>query len=102
MSPAAIYPWTLVSYSSGKVLLAPGQRLGYLALSPRMPQAERQALRDAMVSVQMALGWCFPNAVMQHALPRLDRLSIDVATLARRRDVLTAALTQAGHRVVAP
>ena len=36
-SPAAIYPWTLISYSYGKVLLAPGQRLGYLALSPLMP-----------------------------------------------------------------
>jgi len=25
-SPAALYPWTLISYSYGKVLLAPGQR----------------------------------------------------------------------------
>ena len=38
-SPAAIYPWTLIAYSYGKVLLAPGQRLGYLAVSPLMPQA---------------------------------------------------------------
>jgi aspartate aminotransferase len=45
-SPAGLYPWTLISYSYGKVLLAPGQRLGYLALSPLMPQADRQALRD--------------------------------------------------------
>ena len=36
-SPAALYPWTLISYSYGKVLLAPGQRLGYLAISPLMP-----------------------------------------------------------------
>ena len=34
LSPAAVYPWTLISYSYGKVLLAPGQRLGYLAISP--------------------------------------------------------------------
>src|SRR4030095_6484552 len=27
-SPAAIYPWTFIAYSYGKVLLAPGQRLG--------------------------------------------------------------------------
>ena len=31
-SPAEVYPWTLIDYSYGKVLLAPGQRLGYLAL----------------------------------------------------------------------
>jgi aspartate aminotransferase len=31
VSPAAIYPWTLISYSYGKVLLAPGQRLNTAA-----------------------------------------------------------------------
>ena len=102
VSPAAVYPWTLISYSYGKVLLAPGQRLGYLAISPLMPARDRQALRDAMFSTQMALGWCFPNAVMQYALPHLDRLSIDVQALTRRRDVLIEALTKAGHTVLPP
>jgi len=101
-SPAAFYPWTLISYSYGKVLLAPGQRLGYLAISPLMPAEDRQALRDAMVATQMSLGWCFPNAVMQNAVPHLDRLSIDVQSLTRRRDALTGALTKAGHAVLPP
>jgi aspartate aminotransferase len=48
VSPAAIYPWTFISYSYGKILLAPGQRLGYLALSPLMPLRDRQRLRDVM------------------------------------------------------
>ena len=102
VSPAAVYPWTLISYSYGKVLLAPGQRLGYLALSPLMPPNDRQALRDAMFSAQMALGWCFPNAVMQYALPDLEELSIDCAALARRRDYLSATLTLAGFDVLPP
>jgi aspartate aminotransferase len=102
LSPAALYPWTLISYSYGKVLLAPGQRLGYLAISPLMPPADRQALRDAMFSAQMALGWCFPNAVMQYAVPDLDSLSIDQAALARRRDRLTSALADAGYAVLPP
>jgi aspartate aminotransferase len=101
-SPAAVYPWTLVAYSYGKVLLAPGQRLGYLAVSPRMPAAERQALRDAMFATQMAIGWCFPNAVMQNALPNIDALSIDVEVLTRRRDALSGALARAGHVVLPP
>jgi aspartate aminotransferase len=101
-SPAALYPWTLIAYSYGKVLLAPGQRLGYLALSPLMPEADRAALRDAMFSAQMALGWCFPNAVMQYAVRDLDGLSIDQAALARRRDRLTAALESAGCDVLRP
>ena len=102
ISPAALYPWTLISYSYGKVLLAPGQRLGYLALSPLMPAADKQALRDAMFSAQMALGWCFPNAVMQYAVRDLEELSIDQPALARRRDRLTAALTNAGCAVLRP
>jgi aspartate aminotransferase len=102
VSPAAVYPWTLISYSYGKVLLAPGQRIGYLAISPLMPAADRQALRDSMFAAQMALGWCFPNAVMQYAVPELEELSIDQAALARRRDVLTAALDKSGYVVLPP
>lgn len=102
VSPAAVYPWTLISYSYGKVLLAPGQRLGYLAISPLMPASDRTSLTDAMVSAQMALGWCFPNAVMQYAVPELDRLSIDRATIARRRDVFVAHLGRLGFEILPP
>lgn len=100
VSPAAVYPWTLISYSYGKVLLAPGQRLGYLALSPLMPATDRRALRDAMFTAGMALGWCFPNAVMQYAIPDLEALSIDVAALTRRRDRLEEALRDSGYGVL--
>ena len=100
-SPAAVYPWTLISYSYGnKVLLAPGQRLGYLAISPLMPAADRQALRDATFAAQMSLGWCFPNALMQHTVPDLELLSIDQVALARRRDRLMTALSNAGFKVI--
>jgi aspartate aminotransferase len=101
-SPAAVYPWTLISYSYGKVLLAPGQRLGYLAISPLMPAADRQALRDATFAAQMSLGWCFPNALMQHAVLDLEVLSIDQAALALRRDRLMTALSNAGFKVIPP
>jgi aspartate aminotransferase len=101
-SPAAFYPWTLISYSYGKVLLSPGQRLGYLAISPLMPAKDRQALRDSLFSSQMALGWCFPNAVMQYAVPDLETLSIDQAALTRRRDRLMATLRAAGYEALLP
>jgi aspartate aminotransferase len=101
-SPASFYPWTLISYSFGKVLLAPGQRLGYLAFSPLMPAAERKELQGVMFSTQMALGWCFPNAVMQYGVRDLENLSIDQAALARRRDLLAGTLTQAGYDVLLP
>jgi aspartate aminotransferase len=101
-SPAAVYPWTFISYSYGKVLLAPGQRLGYLAISPLMPDADRRAFSDSMLSAQMALGWCFPNAVMQYAVPDLEALSIDRGALARRRDRLMSMLGESGYDVLPP
>ena len=48
------------------------------------------------------MGWCFPNAVMQYSVPALERVSIDVGALARRRDLLSAALAKAGHAVLRP
>jgi len=102
VSPAGIYPWTFISYSYGKVLLAPGQRLGYLAISPSMPASERKAHQDALFSAQMALGWCFPNAVMQYSVPDLEHLSIDRDALARRRDALMGALGAAGYSTLPP
>ena len=102
VSPAAIYPWTFIAYSYGKILLAPGQRLGYLAISPLMPVAERKAFSDSMLTAQMALGWCFPNAVMQYAVPDLENLSIDQAALALRRDRLIGMLEESGVETLAP
>jgi aspartate aminotransferase len=92
----------MISYSYGKVLLAPGQRLGYLAICPLMPPDDRQALRDAMFAAQMALGWCFPNAMMQYAIPDLEALTIDQSALASRRDIMMTALPNSGCDVLPP
>ncbi|WP_024287328.1 aminotransferase class I/II-fold pyridoxal phosphate-dependent enzyme [Cellulomonas sp. KRMCY2] len=101
-SPAACYPWTLIDYSYGKVLLAPGQRLGYLALSPLIPTPERTELRDAILPLQLALGWAFPDALMQYAAPALETVSIDLGELTRRRDRMVAALIGAGYTLTVP
>ena len=101
-SPAGSYPWTVIDYSFGKVLLAPGQRLGYLALSPLVPAAEREELRAAFMPLGLAIGWGFPDAIMQYSVPALETLSIDMAELTRKRDRLHGALTEAGLEVTRP
>src|SRR5262249_39990710 len=65
-SPPAFYPHTLLAYSYGKVLLAPGQRIGFLALPPTLP--EREELRRAIMLCQLAGGHLWPNALLQHAI----------------------------------
>lgn len=99
-SPAEHYPHTLISYSYAKILLTPGQRLGWLALSPEMPG--REELRNDIFLAQVAGGWLFPSAVMQYSLTDLHRLSIDLAELERKRDLLVDALTGFGYQLHPP
>ncbi len=98
--PAAFYAHTLIAYSYGKTLLSPGQRIGYLALPPAMPN--REAMRRAVEVLQIATGWAFPNAAMQYALPALEQQPFDVARLERRRDQMVDALTGLGYQVHRP
>jgi aspartate aminotransferase len=50
----------------------------------------------------MATGWNFPSALMQYALPDLEKLVIDVKALERRRDRLCDGLEAAGYGVTRP
>jgi aspartate aminotransferase len=99
-SPAQFYPHTFVLYSYGKQLLAPGQRIGYIALPPNMP--DRDAQREALMIAQCATGFAFPNALLQHALPEIEPLCIPLAPLQRRRDRMLSALGALGYETVRP
>ena len=99
-SPAEVYPDTVVTYSYGKQLLAPGQRVGYLAVPPTMP--DREAFRETVLVAQLATGYAFPNALLQHALPDLEPLIIDMPAMERRRDRLVGALRDLGYEATMP
>lgn len=100
VSPASVYPHTFVVYTYGKTLLAPGERIGYVAVPETFPG--REALRDPMFLSQIVGGWQIPNATLQRAVADLEHLSIDVAHLQRRRDRLGEALKAMGYEVVVP
>lgn len=99
-SPTAFYPRTFLIYTYGKTMLIPGQRLGYVALPPDMPG--REALREALFVAQLVTGFAFPNALLQHALPDIEGLSIDVDHLQQKRDRFVKALRGMGYEVHVP
>jgi aspartate aminotransferase len=101
-SPAEVYPWTLIDYSYGKVLLAPGPRLGYLAICPDMPSEDRAGLRTSAERTQLAAGCAFPDSILQYAVKDLETVSIDVAAYERKRDRLYDTLTQWGYSMTRP
>jgi aspartate aminotransferase len=99
-SPAEVYPYTITTYSFGKQLLAPGMRVGYLTVPPTMPDRER--FQEIVFVAQFATGYAFPNALLQHALPDLLALEIDIPAMQRRRDRLVPALREIGYESTMP
>ena len=99
-SPAQDYGATMTIYTYGKTLLAPGQRIGYAAMHPDFP--DREAMAHKLMVQQLAAGWGFPNALLQHAIGDLETLSVDIAALQARRDRMVPALRSMGYEVTAP
>lgn len=99
-SPTAFYPRSFLIYTYGKTLLTPGQRLGYVALPPTMP--DREQLRSALALSQLVTGFAVANALLQHALADLEKLSIDIAHLQQKRDRMVGALQEMGYEVHVP
>jgi aspartate aminotransferase len=99
-SPAAFYKNTIMIYSYGKTLLTPGQRLGYIALSPQIEDVEE--LRTILFSSQILSGWAMASALMQHSLADLGKLSLNASELQRRRDRFVKGLRECGYEVRTP
>ena len=63
---------------------------------------DREELRGRIMLAQIAAGYAFPNALLQHAIEDLEALSIDVGKLERRRDRLVPALAGLGYEPTTP
>jgi aspartate aminotransferase len=99
-SAARHYGPTITIYTYGKTLLAPGQRIGYAALNPDFP--DREAVNYRIFVQQLAAGWGFPNALLQHAMSDLESLSVDIGALQGRRDRMVPALRAMDYEVTNP
>jgi aspartate aminotransferase len=100
-SPTEFYPFSFLVYTFGKQLLTPGERVGYIALPPTMPERER--MREAIWLAQLTFGGQgVPGSILQRALGDLDRLTVDVKSLQRRRDRFVDALRSFGYDLHSP
>ena len=73
-SPTSFYPHSFMVYTYSKTLLTPGQRLGYIALPPDMPN--RGQMRAAVLSTQLLSGFASTDALATTCIAR-EPLSID-------------------------
>ncbi len=100
VSPVAFYPNSFLIYTYGKQLLTPGERVGYIALPPTMP--DRESVRTALFAQSLVVGWAFPNAIQQYMIDDLEGLTVDLEHLQRKRDRMTEGLRAAGYELHVP
>lgn len=94
-SPMLAYPETIVATSWSKSLSLPGERIGYLAVSPRSGDAK--GLVDGLAMCTRILGFVNAPALMQRAVAELLDEKCDVASYERRGRLLSEGLRAAGY-----
>jgi len=90
----------IVATSWSKSLAIPGERIGYLAFSPRMPEAAE--LFEACTFTSRVLGFVNAPALWQWVVAEVGDLVIDVAPYREKRDLMYEGLTRIGYQCVKP
>jgi aspartate aminotransferase len=96
----AAYPDTLLVTSFSKELSIPGERLGFVAVSPKARYLDE--LAAGLILANRILGFVNAPALMQRAVARVAGLTVDTAPYARRRELFSQVLSQAGIKFFKP
>lgn len=96
-SPLQSYGRTVSVYSFGKAFAIQGQRVGYLAVSPRMPDLD--GVRHTIERCVRVMGFGHPTSIMQRAVIDLVDCRTSVASIARKQATVRRALTAYGYEV---
>jgi aspartate aminotransferase len=91
---------SIVATSWSKSLAVPGERIGYLAFSPRMPEAAE--LFEACTFTSRVLGFVNAPALWQWVVAEVGDLVIDVSPYREKRDLMYEGLTRIGYQCVKP
>lgn len=86
--------------SHSKDLALPGERIGYLAINPRMPTAMQ--FMGGAIYCNRVLGFVNAPALMQRLVANLQDESVDIEPYRSKRDLLLRELTSMGFKVVKP
>ena len=94
------YNNTLVCYSYSKSLSLPGERIGYIAVSPKMDNCERIYL--TVCGAGRSLGYVCAPSLFQHVIARCINAKVNVEAYKENRDLLYNNLTEYGYECVKP
>jgi aspartate aminotransferase len=91
---------SIVATSWSKSLAIPGERIGYLAISPRLPEAGE--LFEACTFTSRVLGFVNAPALWQWVVAEVGDQVIDVAPYREKRDLMWEGLRRIGYQCVKP
>ena len=94
------YAQSFLVTSFSKDLSLPGERIGYVAVHPRI--AEKDSIMEALVLCNRILGFVNAPALMQRLIPFLLEDSVDVMLYQRKRDILCRGLEEGGYTFTKP
>jgi aspartate aminotransferase len=95
-----IFPHGILVTSHSKDLALPGERIGYIALHPAIPEAG--LLFDGLVFANRVLGFVNAPALMQRLIAELQGVAVNVQEYQERRDLLCGHLSRLGFDLVKP
>jgi aspartate aminotransferase len=97
---ASVISNTVICNSWSKCWAIPGERIGFLGLSPKLP--DLSVLRDACSFANRVLGFVNAPAIWQRVVAQAPDVTIDVSIYQEKRDLLCRHLSRIGYEVVKP
>lgn len=94
------YANTIVCYSYSKSLSLPGDRIGYIAVSPKCTGANDLYL--AICGAGRALGYVCAPSTYQHVVEKCVDAMPNISEYRKNRDLLYSALSQIGYDCIQP
>lgn len=91
---------SVIAWSWSKAMAIAGERIGYLAIPPRLSEAA--ALRNACTFANRILGYINAPAVWQWVVAQVPDASVDVRLYQAKRDLLCGALNRMGYQAPRP
>jgi len=94
------YPHTIRVTSHSKDLSLPGERIGYIAVSPYCEDLDEMI--SAIVFANRTLGFVNAPALMQRLVAPLQKNSVNVRVYEEKRDLFYGSLKAFGYEVIKP
>ena len=90
----------IVATSYSKDISIPGERLGYIAVSPAI--SDKDTLIAGMALANRILGFVNAPALMQRVVACMQGMSVDISEYARKREMLCEGLAGFGYEFLKP